>query len=103
MIEAAPGEIEHSRGSRIAYALVTKGTEFVPGRELSGAKETTLTEDGIILFIDERPDYDWAHAFQLLSISNKSKEPEVLFRGGAIPDFTFRKPDGSLVTAWEEY
>jgi hypothetical protein len=95
--------IDMPKGSVVQYAEAPRGTQFLPGKGLSAAKPTSLPTEGYVLFIDEQPKYDWAHGFQLVFVPKASGKPNVLFRGSAIPDFTFKKPDGSTVTEWKKH
>lgn len=95
-------QIEIPKGSVVQYAEVPRGTAFLPGKALTTAKPTTFPTDGYILFIDEQPNYNWQHSFQLVFVPNPSGKPEVFFRGSAIPDYTLKKPDGSAVTGWKK-
>jgi len=95
-------QITIPKGSVVQYAEVPSGTELVTAHTM-GDKSTTLQTDGYILFIDEQPKYEWEHSFQLVFVPKISGIPDVLFRGSALPEFDFTKPDGSTVTDWKEY
>ena len=96
-------QIEIPRGSVVRYAAAPAGTQFIPGQHLGVRNPIPLQNEGYVLFIDEQPGYDWEHRFQLVFIPKTSGKPHVLFRGSAIPDFRFKKPDGSTITKWQKY
>jgi hypothetical protein len=90
-------------GSVISYAPVPGGTQFIPGRLMGATNPLVILAEGYVLFVDEKPKYDWAHPFRLMLIPKGEAKTESLFHGDAIPDFTFKRPDGSLVTNWRQY
>jgi hypothetical protein len=95
--------IDIPRGSVVSYAPVSSGTQFMPSRHMGGANAVSLRGEGYVLFVDEMPKYNWAHSFRVVFLPKGTVEPEVLFRGSAIPDFRFQSPDGSVVTNWSKY
>jgi hypothetical protein len=100
LVRKATAHVQYPRGSRIQYATVPAGTIYAPRAHMGSTNVVVLPTEGIVLFIDEQPKYDWAHLFQLVFVPKATGIPQDLFRGSAIPDFAFRQPDGVQVTNW---
>jgi hypothetical protein len=103
ILEQAIKRIEYEPGSVIQYAEVPEGTTLCrPGK--GGVESSTALEgSGFVVFIDEQPNYDWEHKFQLVFVPKATGKPQVLFRGNGIPVFAFKKADGTLVKQWSEH
>jgi hypothetical protein len=102
-LRIAVNKIGIPRGSVVSYASVPDGTQLLPGRHMGGTNATVLRAEGYVVFVDEKPGYDWVHPFRLMFIPKAGEKAETLFQGSAFPDFTFKRPDGSSVTNWSKY
>lgn len=98
----ATSQVQYAKGSRIQYAAVPAGTVFQQTAIMGSTNATTLEDQGIVLFIDEQPEHDWAHSFQLVFVPKTTGIPQNLFHGSAIPGFSFKQPDGRMITKWKE-
>lgn len=103
VVSKALKQITVPKGSVVQYAEVPRGTTFIPGQGMGITSTRSFPDDGYLLFIDEQPEYDWAHGFRLVFVPKTSGKPDVFFRGSPIPDYSFRKPEGSTVTGWRKY
>lgn len=102
LVQKATAQVKYPRGSRVAYAAVPAGTVYAPGARMGSTNVVALSDAGVVLFINEKPTYDWEHPFQLIFVAKGSGEVTTLFRGSAIPEFSFKQPDGSKVTNWKK-
>jgi hypothetical protein len=91
------------RGSIVHYSDVPAGTRFTPGTQTGAGKPTSFPTEGYFVFIDKKPKYDWPHDCQMVFISQKSGEPDILYLEGDPMFFTLTKPDGSTVTECKQY
>jgi hypothetical protein len=102
LVQKAAVQAEYPRGSRIQYVMVSAGTVYAPSAHMGSTNAVVMPDAGAVLFIDEKPRHRWAHPFQLVFIAKGSGEVTTLFRGSAIPAFSFRRPNGSMVTDWKK-
>jgi len=88
LVKTALKSLKFRRGSRMMYSSTPLFSGYhvvVPegsmGYRERGINEAAVDEAGYLLFVDERPKYDWAHPAQIVLVaSDPNIPPRVLFR-----------------------